>query len=229
MFSFFGIQATEKKKAAKAFRAAAKFKGRGRGKGRGCSKGKGSGKGKKGQGKKKKKSPFDVKSEPDNENMMGAVPGPGSQPDSLGTTGREQLFDVMFANPVNANSDAAGSGSHVKPPTGEPGDEPVHGLIAERPCEPAASMPSQPEIPRSVEAPEPPLPEESSGATLAEIPVTQPQHDASDAVPPVSVPAPKGPTGPRGPNVNSSPTSLAEISPPGCRITLNCSLVASVI
>ena len=224
-FAFFGTQATEKRKAAKAFRAAAKFKGRGKSRGRG--KGKGSSKGKKGKGKKKK-SPFDVKSEPDNENMMGSVPGPGSQPDSFGTTGPEQLFDVMFANPVSANSDAAGSGSHLKPPTREPGDEPVHGLIAERPCEPAASVPSQvePEIPRSFEAPEPPVPEESSGAALAEIPATQPQHDASDAVPPpVSVPAPKGPTGPRGPNVHSSPTSLAEISPPGCRITLNCSLV----
>ena len=151
---------------------------------------------------------------------MGAVPGPSSQFGSPGTTGHEQLFDVMLANPMSANSDAAGSGSRLH-------ELPVHGLLAERPCEPAGdSVPSQvePETARSVETPQPPVP--GSGAGDAEIP--QPEHDAPDAVSPVSVPAPKGPTGPRGPNVNSSPTSLAEISPPGCRITLNCSLVSFI-
>ena len=160
--------------------------------------------------------------------MMGAVPGQSSQPYSPCTPVNEELFDAMFANPVSMNSDAAGSASSLQPATQQPGDElPVHELSPERSCEPAGgSMPSQvePEIPKSVEASEPSFPEES--AALAEVPVAQHQHDASDSVSPVSAPALKGPTGPRGPNVNSSPTSLAEISPPGCRITLNCSLVS---
>lgn len=39
----------------------------------------------------------------------------------------------------------------------------------------------------------------------------------------------RGISGPRGPNVNSSPSSLADVSPPGCTITLNCSLLESCI
>lgn len=35
----------------------------------------------------------------------------------------------------------------------------------------------------------------------------------------------RGPSGPRGPNLNTSPQSLADVSPPGCSITLNCSLL----
>ena len=38
-------------------------------------------------------------------------------------------------------------------------------------------------------------------------------------------PSQRGPSGPRGPNLNTSPQSLADVSPPGCSITLNCSLL----
>ena len=32
--------------------------------------------------------------------------------------------------------------------------------------------------------------------------------------------------GPRGPNVHTSPSTLSDISPPGCSITMNCGLAA---
>ena len=167
-------------------------------------------------------------------------------------------FEEMFANPSSSNSQAAFSGARASsqseetpaaaeaevlalspensypPPEAAPVSEPVDEAVVQ--AAPAESV-SEPVDEAVVEAAEPvsePVDEAVVEAAPGE-PVDEavveaaPAAEANDTLPEAAPEESRRSTGPRGPNVHTSPTTLAELAPPGCSITLNSNLALGFI
>ena len=126
-------------------------------------------------------------------------------------------FEEMFANPSSSNSQAASSGARASSQSEETPAAAEAEVLA---LSPKDSYPPPPEA-----APEPvdeAVVEAAPGEPVDEAVVeAAPAAEANDTLSEAAPEESRRSTGPRGPNVHTSPTTLAELAPPGCSITLN--------
>jgi len=130
----------------------------------------------------------------------------------FGKTGDER-FEDMFANPSSSNSQAASSGAKgssqsVATPAAE-----AEGIADSHPA-PAEAEPID-------------IAEHVVEAVVEAAPAVE--ANAEEALCEAAPAGSRRPTGPRGPNVHMSPTTLAELAPPGCSITLNSNLALGFV
>ena len=139
-------------------------------------------------------------------------------------------FEEMFANPSSSNSQAASSGARASSQSEETpaaAEAEVLALSPENSYPPPEAAPvSEPVDEAVVQA----APAESVSEPVDEAVVeAAPAAEANDTLPEAAPEESRRSTGPRGPNVHTSPTTLAELAPPGCSITLNSNLALGFI
>ena len=135
--------------------------------------------------------------------------GPIEPVNLFGRTGGER-FEEMFCNPSSSHPQADSSGAKASSQSVDPPAAEAEGIaVSQDESHPAfseAEPVSEPVVEPVVEA-----------APAVEA-------NAEDALSEAAPEESRRPTGPRGPNMHTSPTTLAELAPQGCSITLNSNL-----